>query len=72
MTVELTYYVPIFPVDNAVMELVSRNGRALLKLTGEVCWHPVMEAKKNQYGGFGPSGSQGAGNRRQRLRLAAG
>ena len=54
VTVELTYYVPPFPVDNAVMELVSRNGRTLLKVTGEVCWHPVMEAKKNQYGGFDP------------------
>ena len=52
LTVELSYYVPNFPVDNAVMELVSRNGRTLLKLTGEVCWHPVMKTKKNQYGGF--------------------
>jgi hypothetical protein len=52
VTVELTYYVPPFPVDNAMVELVSRNGRTLSKVTGEVCWHPVMEAKKNQYGGF--------------------
>jgi hypothetical protein len=52
LTVELSYYVPNFPVDNAVMELVSRNGRTLLKLTGDVCWHPVMKTKKNQYGGF--------------------
>ena len=52
--VELTYYVPIFPVNNAVMELVNRNGRTLAKVTGEVCWHPVMKAKKNQHGGFNP------------------
>jgi len=50
--VELTYYVTVFPVNNAVMELVNRNGRTLAKVTGEVCWHPVMEAKKNQHGGF--------------------
>ena len=54
MIVELIYYVPIFPVHNAVMELVNRNGRTLAKVTGEVCWHPVMEAKKNQHGGFNP------------------
>jgi hypothetical protein len=52
--VELTYYVPIFPVNNAIMALVNRNGRTLAKMTGEVCWHPVMEAKKNQHGGFNP------------------
>jgi hypothetical protein len=52
VTVELTYYVPLFPVDNAVMELVARNGKTLSKVTGEVCWHPVMEKKKNQFGGF--------------------
>jgi hypothetical protein len=52
--VELTYYVPIFPVNNAVMELVNRNGKTLAQVTGEVCWHPVMGTKKNQHGGFNP------------------
>jgi hypothetical protein len=34
------------------MELVGQNGKTLSKVTGEVCWHPVMAAKKNQHGGF--------------------
>lgn len=52
LTVELTYYVPPFPVDDAVIELVHKSLGTLTKITGEVCWHPVMEAKKNKYGGF--------------------
>jgi hypothetical protein len=54
VTVEITYYAPPFPVDNAVIELVSQNGRTLSRTTGEMCWHPTMEKKKNQYGGFDP------------------
>lgn len=51
---KLTYYAPLLPVDNAVMEIASRNGNTLSMVTGEVCWHPVMEKRKNQYGGFDP------------------
>jgi hypothetical protein len=54
VTVELTYYVPPFPVDNAVIEFVGRNGRTLSTVTGEMCWHPTMQKKKNQFGGFDP------------------
>ena len=54
ITVELTYYVPTFPVDDTVIEFVGPNGRTFSKITGEKCWHPVMEKKKNQYGGLGP------------------
>jgi hypothetical protein len=55
VTVELTYYVPPFPVDDAVMELLGPNGKILAKITGEVCWHPVMDKKRNKYGGFDPN-----------------
>jgi hypothetical protein len=54
VTVRLTYYVPPFPVDNAVMELEGKSGRTFATVTGEVCWHPVMEKRKNQFGGFDP------------------
>jgi len=35
-----------------VAELLRRNGETLSTVTGEVCWHPVMEKRKNQFGGF--------------------
>jgi hypothetical protein len=54
VTVKLTYYVPLFPVDNAVIEFEDRNGKTLSSGTGEVCWHPIMEKKRNQQGGFDP------------------
>jgi|SRR5712664_1850978 len=52
VTVQLTYYAPPFPADNALVELQTVKGSVLYKTTGEVCWHPVMETKKNQHGGF--------------------
>ena len=52
VTVKLTYYVPLLPVDDAVFELVDRNGKELNKVTGQVCWHPIMDKKRNKYGGF--------------------
>ena len=52
VTVKLTYYAPPFPVDNVVIEYEGRNGKALSSVTGEMCWYPVMEKKKNQHGGF--------------------
>jgi hypothetical protein len=54
VTVKLTYYAPPFPVDNAVIEFEDRNGKTLSNVTGEMCWHPIMEKKKNQHGGFDP------------------
>lgn len=52
MTVELTYYSSPFPTDDTVFELVGRNGQKLAKATGQVCWHPLMDKKRNKYGGF--------------------
>jgi len=54
VTVKLTYYVPPFPVDNAVIEFEDRNRKTLAGTTGEMCWHPIMEKEKNQHGGFDP------------------
>ena len=54
VTVELTYYVPPFPVDNAILKLVDHNHRTIAKVTGQSCWHPIMDKKKNRYGGFDP------------------
>jgi hypothetical protein len=54
LTVRIRYYVPPFSVDNTEIELLGKNGATLFKTTGEHCWHPVMEAKKNKYGGFDP------------------
>ncbi len=54
VSVQLTYYAPPFPVDNAVIEFVGRDGTTLSRITGEMCWHPIMEKKKNQHGGFDP------------------
>ena len=54
ITVELLYYVPPHNVDNAVMNLVTLNGKTLSTITGEVCWHPVTTAKRNKHGGFDP------------------
>src|SRR5688500_1073397 len=47
ITVQLSYYVPPFPVDNTVIEFLDRNGKSLSTITGQHCWHPVMEQKKN-------------------------
>ncbi len=52
VTVKLTYYTPSVNVDNAVLELLDKKGTTLSKVAGESCWHPIMEKKKNKYGGF--------------------
>lgn len=54
VTVELTYYSSPVPVDNAVFELVDRKGKKLSQVTGQMCWHPVMDKKRNKSGGFDP------------------
>jgi hypothetical protein len=52
VSVRLTYYTPPVAVDDTVLELVDRNGAILSKVTGQHCWHPVMNNKRNEYGGF--------------------
>ncbi len=52
--VTLKYYTPPVAVDDAVLELITRNGEKLSMVTGQRCWHPVMKKKRNQYGGFNP------------------
>ena len=54
VTLELTYYSSPLPVDNAVFELMGRNGQKLSQVTGQMCWHPVMNKKRNKVGGFDP------------------
>jgi len=54
VTVELTYYTSPVPVDNAVFKLMGRNGQKLSQITGQMCWHPVMDKKRNNVGGFDP------------------
>jgi hypothetical protein len=57
VTVELTEYQQEFdqrhvPIDDAVFIMYDRKGRCLVKVTGQRCWHPIMEKKRNQHGGF--------------------
>jgi hypothetical protein len=52
--VKLTYYSSPLPVDDAVFELVGRNGEKLSQITGQVCLHQVMNEKRNKVGGFDP------------------
>jgi len=54
LTVELTYYSPLFPVDDTVLKLKDLKGKTFSEVTGRNCWHPVMQGKRNQYGGFDP------------------
>lgn len=52
VTVTVTHYTPFGARDDALVELRDHQGRVLSKITGRYCWHPVMAAKKNKYGGF--------------------
>lgn len=53
VTVKLTYYIPVLPVDDVVFELVDLKGRKLAEVTGRHCWHPEIDKiKRNQHGGF--------------------
>ena len=54
VTVKLTYYTPFAPVDDTVIQLMDKNGRTLAEVTGQSCWHPTMEKKRNKFGGFDP------------------
>lgn len=54
LTVKSYYYTPLFPVDNAVFELIDRNDKILVTATGKVCWHPETKKKRNKYGGLDP------------------
>ena len=54
VTVKLTYYSSPISVDNAVLELMSLKGQKLSQVTGEMCWHPVMNKKRNKAGGLDP------------------
>lgn len=54
VTVEISYYSSPFPVDDTVVKLLDRNQRDLAQVTGESCFHPIMQKKRNQYGGFDP------------------
>jgi hypothetical protein len=52
VTVKLTYYSSPMPVDGAVLEFVGQDGQKLSQVTGQMCWHPVMNKKRNKSGGF--------------------
>jgi hypothetical protein len=52
LTVKLTYYAPLLPVDDTTLELSNRNGQKFSVITGQRCWHPETNKKRNQYGGF--------------------
>jgi hypothetical protein len=38
--------------DDAVIEIQNRDGRVLGSVRGQTCWHPIMQSKKNKFGGF--------------------
>jgi hypothetical protein len=52
--VTLTYYTPALLPDDAVLDLLDGRGRRLARVTGQMCWHPAMDKKRNRYGGFDP------------------
>lgn len=54
ISVQLTYLTPAKEADDAVLEMRDRQGQLLGSVRGTACWHPAMEKKKNQYGGFEP------------------
>lgn len=54
VTVYLAYYSSPLPVDNAVIQLRSKDGKPLVSITGQHFWHPETEKKRNKYGGFDP------------------
>ena len=52
MVVILKYLTPSQQSDDAILEVQDRGGRVLRSVRGQACWHPIMQNKKNKYGGF--------------------
>lgn len=54
VVVVLKYLTPSRQSDDAIVEIQDREGRRLLSVHGQFCWHPAMQTKKNKFGGFDP------------------
>jgi hypothetical protein len=59
VTVDIGFYTQLYDqrfvtIDDVVLIMYDRKRRFLSKVTGQRCWHPIMEKKRNQYGGFDP------------------
>jgi hypothetical protein len=52
ITVTLQYLTPSRENDDALLEMRDSHGQLLSSVRGQACWHPVMENKKNKFGGF--------------------
>ena len=52
--VTLKYFTPAQGKADAALEMTDTHGKVLRSIPVEACWHPVMEGKKNKYGGFDP------------------
>src|SRR6185437_10449262 len=44
LTVTVSYYVPMAPIDDAIVELRDKSGHILSRVSGQMCWHPSNSA----------------------------
>lgn len=51
-SVEMSYFVPLMDIDNAVIELRRPDGRRVRTITGKSCWHPATRWTKLPDGSF--------------------
>ncbi|MBI3352217.1 MAG: hypothetical protein HY036_06530 [Nitrospirae bacterium] len=58
VTVELGLFTELYDqkglvtIDNAVLIMYDRKRRIFTKVTGQNCWHPIMEKKRSPHGGY--------------------